>query len=164
MSDADAIIAAVGSLLKSGDEAKLLGRNGANLIETGSNTLKRADDALDEAEDIAKAGKVPNNTKPYANSRPSYGKTQVEDVWNAKVDPQTGKVLDPSGANITWDRTIPRKGQWDMGHIPGEKYSGIHGQYMRGEISQKDFLAWYKNPANYRPELPSTNRSHKFEK
>ncbi|WP_410805284.1 GH-E family nuclease, partial [Paraburkholderia sp. SIMBA_053] len=22
---------------------------------------------------------------------------------------------------------------------------------------------WYRNPENYRPELPSTNRSHKYE-
>jgi hypothetical protein len=30
-------------------------------------------------------------------------------------------------------------------------------------MSLKDFLEWYRNPENYRPELPSTNRSHKYE-
>ncbi len=102
-------------------------------------------------------------TKPYAKSRPSYGKTQVDDVWNNYKDPTTGKAPDPAGGSITWDKTKPRQGQWDMGHIPGEKYSDMRGRYIRGEISQKEFLEWYRNPANYRPELPSTNRSHKYE-
>ena len=102
-------------------------------------------------------------TKPYAKSRPSYGKTQVDDVWNNYKDPTTGKAPDPAGGSISWDKTKPRQGQWDMGHIPGEKYSDMHGRYIRGEISQKEFLEWYRNPANYRPELPSTNRSHKYE-
>jgi len=102
-------------------------------------------------------------TKPYSNSRPPYGKGQVENVWNAHVDPTTGKVTDPSGALISWDRSLPRKGQWDMGHIPGQKYSETHGQYMKGEIDCAEFLKWYKDPVYYRPELPITNQSHKFE-
>jgi len=72
-------------------------------------------------------------------------------------------VIDPSGATITWDRTKPRSGQWDMGHIPGEKYSNIHEKYMSGEISLDEFLNWYRNPENYRPELPQTNRGHLYE-
>ena len=99
----------------------------------------------------------------YSNSRPSYGKNQVDDVWKAHVDAKTGTVRDPSGADIYWDRTVPRNGQWDMGHIPGQKYSDIHERYMRGDLSKQEFLEWYKNPSNYRPELPSTNRSHWFE-
>lgn len=50
-----------------------------------------------------------------------------------------------------------------MGHIPGEKYSEIHQLYMDDVISKEEFLSWYRNPDNYRPELPSTNRSHKYE-
>ncbi|WP_227985542.1 GH-E family nuclease [Streptococcus ruminantium] len=34
---------------------------------------------------------------------------------------------------------------------------------MDGHISKKEFLEWYRNHKNYRPELPSTNRSHKYE-
>ena len=101
--------------------------------------------------------------KPYATSRPSYGKNQVEMVWENAKDPVTGKVYDPSGAEITWDRTKPRNGQWDMGHIPGQKYSEVHQLYMDDVISKEEFLEWYKNPRNYRPELPGTNRSHKYE-
>jgi len=39
---------------------------------------------------------------------------------------------------------------------------------MNGTITKKEFLEflefleWYRDPVNYRPELPSTNRSHKY--
>ena len=79
----------------------------------------------------AYGGKSGSDTKkPYATSRPSYGKGQVEQVWENAKDPITGKVYDPSGVEITWDPTKPRNGQWDMGHIPGEKYSEMHQLYM----------------------------------
>lgn len=42
-----------------------------------------------------------------------------------------------------------------MGHLPTEKYSKIHKKYMDGKMSKEEFLEWYRNPANYRPELPS---------
>lgn len=101
--------------------------------------------------------------KPYAKSRPSYAKGQIEKVWENAKDPLTGKVYDPTGKEIIWDRTKPRKGQWDMGHIPGEKYSEVHELYMNDVITKEEFLEWYRNPDNYRPELPSTNRGHKYE-
>nr|WP_294364775.1 HNH/ENDO VII family nuclease [uncultured Clostridium sp.] len=101
--------------------------------------------------------------KPYSKNRPSYRKGQVDEVWENAKDTLTGKVYDPTGKEITWDKTKPRNGQWDMGHIPGEKYSEMHKLYMDGTITKKEFLEWYKNPKNYRPELPSTNRSHKYE-
>ena len=104
-----------------------------------------------------------SGNKPYTNSRPSYGKNQVNEVWENAKDPITGKVYDPSGVEITWDKTKSRNGQWDMGHIPGEKYSEMHQLYMDDVISKDEFLEWYRNPKNYRPELPSTNRSHKYE-
>ena len=115
--------------------------------------LRNAGDALESG----------SGNKPYTNSRPSYGKNQVNEVWENAKDPITGKVYDPSGVEITWDKTKPRNGQWDMGHIPGEKYSEMHQLYMDDVISKDEFLEWYRNPKNYRPELPSTNRSHKYE-
>ena len=60
-------------------------------------------------------------------------------------------------------RTKPRRGQWNMGHMPGQKYSEVHELYMNDVISKDEFLQWFKDEANYRPELPSTNRGHKFE-
>ena len=54
-------------------------------------------------------------------------------------------------------------GVWDMGHIPEAKYSEMHEAYMNGELTTKEFVDWYNDPANYRLELPSNNRSHKYE-
>ena len=42
-------------------------------------------------------------------------------------------------------------------------YSGIHELYINGTITKEEFLEWYRNPYNYRPELPSANRGHKYE-
>ncbi len=110
-------------------------------------------------------GKGTSNTqKPYSNSRPSYGKGQVDDVWeNAKdID---GKVYDPNiGEELTWEKSKPRSGQWDMGHTPENKYSDMHQKYINGEITKDEFLEWFRNHNNYRPESLSANRSHMYEK
>lgn len=50
-----------------------------------------------------------------------------------------------------------------MGHKPGQKYSDFHIKNMNGEINLDEFLNWYRDSENYRPELPKTNRSHLFE-
>ena len=125
--------------------------------------IKHGDEVLEAAGKVAGSKATSKMTKPYATSRPSYGKGQVEQVWENAKDPVTGKVYDPSGIEITWDLTKPRNGQWDMGHIPGEKYSQMHQLYMDDVISKEEFLEWYRNPANYRPELPRTNRSRRYE-
>ena len=130
-------------------------------IRNAAKSGKLAGFMADEAGSVLYEGG--SGSKPYTNSRPSYGKNQVNEVWENAKDPITGKVYDPSGVEITWDKTKPRNGQWDMGHIPGEKYSEMHQLYMDDVISKDEFLEWYRNPKNYRPELPSTNRSHKYE-
>jgi hypothetical protein len=89
---------------------------------------------------LGNVGESSSGSKPYTNSRPSYGKNQVNEVWENAKDPITGKVYDPSGVEITWDKTKPRNGQWDMGHIPGEKYSEMHQLYMDDVISKDEFL------------------------
>lgn len=104
-----------------------------------------------------------NPKKPYANHRPSFRKGVVEEVWENAKGPD-GLVRDPNtGEVIDWTPGTPRKGVWDMGHLPEAKYSEMHDAYMRGEMTTKEFLDWYNDPANYRPELPSNNRSHKYE-
>ena len=101
--------------------------------------------------------------KPYSNSRPSYGKGQVEEVWDNAKGPD-GIVRDPhTGEVITWDETKLRNGQWDMGHTEENKYSVFHEKYMKGIMTKDEFLKWYRNPLHYRPELPKNNRSHRFE-
>ena len=100
--------------------------------------------------------------RPYLRHRPPYLKNQIEMVYeNAKK--LLGKVYDPSGVELHWDPTKPRNGQWDMGHIPGQKYEVVHAKYVLGMMTPKEFKTWYSDPRNYRPELPSTNRGHKYE-
>ena len=105
---------------------------------------------------------VAEASKLYMNSRPSYAAGQVEQVWENAIGTD-GKVIDPTGQEIPWDQSQPRNGQWDAGHIPEEKYSVVHEDYMSGKITKEQFLEWYRDPTNYRPELLSTNRGHQFE-
>ncbi|ADZ20690.1 conserved hypothetical protein [Clostridium acetobutylicum EA 2018] len=118
------------------------------------------------SEGTADANKIKiQKPKAYSNPkmRPKYGKNQVKDVWNSAKDID-GKVYDPNtGEELSWDTSKSRAGQWDMGHIPENKYSEWHKKYIDGEITKKEFLEWYRNPNNYRPESPSANRSHKYE-
>ncbi|WP_206671726.1 GH-E family nuclease [Holdemania massiliensis] len=104
-----------------------------------------------------------DEVKPYANSRPSYRKGVVDEVWENAKGPD-GLVRDPNtGEVINWTPGDSRNGVWDMGHVPGQKYSVMHDAYMKGIISKQEFLDWYNDPSNYRPELPSNNRSHMYE-
>ena len=136
-------------------------KDGSGIIKEGTQGEAGYGDAGEVDTQAADAGEVSN--KPYTKSRPKYGLNQVEDVWSAHVDIETGTAIDPTGSIIVWDRTKSRNGQWDMGHKPGQKYAEIHARYMNGEISLYEFLRWYRNPDNYRPEMPSTNRSHLYE-
>ena len=84
-------------------------------------------------------------------------------MWADAMDAD-GNVYDPNtGELLTWDQTTSRAGQWDMGHLPGQEYSKLWQRYMNDEISKEQFLQEYRNPANYRPESPSANRSHLYE-
>ena len=119
-------------------------------------------DIIKVAKEYLRSLEGKQDKRPYLWHRPSFGKNQEQIVY------ENGKsifdiVYDPSGATVPWDRSKPRKGQWDMGHIPGQKYSVVHAKYVAGMMTSKEFLQWYRNPKNYRPELPSTNRSHKYE-
>ena len=104
-------------------------------------------------------------SKPYADprSRPAYGRGQVARTWRNAQD-ANGRVFDPNtGKELFWDKSRSRAGQWDMGHRTGHEYRELHRRYMDGEISKQQFLDEYRNPGNYYPEDPSSNRSHEFE-
>ena len=60
-----------------------------------------------------------------------------------------------------WDKSKSRNGQWDMGHLPQEKWDKLRQQYIDGDISWEQVLERYNDPKNYRPEAPSSNRSGK---
>ena len=103
------------------------------------------------------------NRMPYANHRPSYGETQVQDVWDAAVRPDgTVQVVGPDGRPVTieWTPGQPRDGVWDMGHRPDSKYSDLRDRYLNHEITLEEFLEEYRDPDNYQVEHPTVNRSH----
>ena len=141
-----------------GNLAEDVGKAGKGLEGAANGAESAAEDAGKIVESGSKA-----DTKPYTNSRPSFRKGVVEEVWENAKGPD-GLVRDPNtGEVINWTPGESRKGVWDMGHIPEAKYSEMHEAYMNGELTTKEFVDWYNDPANYRPELPSNNRSHKYE-
>ena len=85
---------------------------------------------------------IKGKTKPYAKSRPSYGKGQVEKVWNSAKQPNN-KVYDPyTGEELNWNLDGSRT--WDMGHKPGKEYRKLHEDYMNGNISKEKILEEYR--------------------
>jgi hypothetical protein len=97
-------------------------------------------------------------------SRPErFRKGVVEKVWENAKD-ANGKVYDPNTLQeLHWNSSIKRNEQWDMGHLPGKSYDQLKQRFLNGEISRKQFLDEYNNPANYRPEAPSPNRSRRYQ-
>ena len=127
----------------------------------------------DEAASLIKRHGYPPK---YWKGRPSYKEGQVETVWkNAKDD--TEKIFfkkdgieyirDKNGT-VSWNKDIPRNGQWDMGHIVEDInkpniYAREYDKYLSGEITEDAFLEWYKEAGNYEPQTIPFNRGHKGE-
>ena len=104
-----------------------------------------------------------NSRKQYVKNRPSYRKGVVEEVWESAKGPD-GLVRDPNtGDIINWTKGTPRDRVWDMGHRSGQEYHEMVDRFRIGKITKKEFFDWYNDPKNYYPELPSNNRSHRFE-
>ena len=119
--------------------------------------------------EIVGEGEITNwiDHRPYLkkNSRPSFRKKVPEQTFvYLQTQSEDGLVRDPlENVVINWDLGQPRRGVWDMGHIPTQKYSDVHARYVREELTPEEFRNWYNDYRNYRAELPSTNRSHKME-
>lgn len=101
----------------------------------------------------------PPSTKQGTYDRPSNFRKGVRDaVWDAAVEPSTGRVRDPlTGRFMSKDQA------WDMGHNPGHEFRKHQKDAAERGISREQFLDEHNDPSNYRPELPSSNRSHKGE-
>jgi len=103
-----------------------------------------------------------NLDKPIGNdvdySRPTGFREGVRDkVWENAKD-EHGRVRDPvTGQYMSKDKP------WDMGHKPGYEFRKHQESARERGISREQFLNEYNNPDHYRPELPSSNRSHKGE-
>ena len=156
----------LGSLNAFGGEGATIDRGLGFMLEYANaarNPLVR-----NTAEKIAKDTQAASDkvcSIPYLKSRPGYAKNQIEQVWNnAASGHPLGKVFDRNtGEELSWDRDLPRNGQWDMGHRRGMEYRSLHQDYVDGQISKEQFLDKYRDPAKYRPESPSANRSRRYE-
>lgn len=114
---------------------------------------------------------TPNKTKTFTKeaaeqavatvsyTRPSgYRKGVREAVWDQAKKEGGGIVRDPlTGQEIHFEDA------WDMGHKPGFEFRKHQNSARRRGISRKQFLDEYNNPNHFRPELPSSNRSHYLE-
>ena len=135
--------------------------------ETPNGKKAESGDYVDAAVEIlmlnvkgGKSGKGPSKTgKP---KRPYMRKKTVDEAWELNMN-SDGKVIDPTGVEIKWDKSKPRNGQWDMGHKPGKEFRKDWELYRQGKLSWEDLKTMYNDSGRYRPELPSTNRSHKYE-
>ena len=100
--------------------------------------------------------KGPENHTDY--SRPSgYRKGMRDQVWENAKDAH-GRVRDPVSGKY-----MSKEKPWDMGHRPGYEFAKHQESAKERGISRKEFLDEHNNPDHFRPELPSSNRSHKGE-
>jgi RHS repeat-associated protein len=86
--------------------------------------------------------------------RPSGYRAGTRDAAVRNARTADGSLIDPLGSHI--DPSQP----WDMGHRPGLKFEDIQRRAAEEGWSRETFMNYHNNPLHYRPELPSTNRSH----
>ncbi|RGG83298.1 hypothetical protein DWW75_10905, partial [Ruminococcus sp. AF17-11] len=93
-------------------------------------------------------------------NRPSgYRKGVRDKTWNeAKASSPDGVVREPKTG-----RPIDFNEPWDMGHKPGYEFRKHKISAKQRGISRKQFLDEHNDYTHYRPELPSSNRSHTCE-
>jgi predicted ribonuclease toxin of YeeF-YezG toxin-antitoxin module len=144
--------AAVRSFAKAGEAA-----------DTVVDTVKLID-KVDDAVDLATHGDDLGDAISHADeiadtyTRPSWFRNRVRDtVWDAAMDAD-GVVRDPGTGEIM-SKTESR----DMCHKPGYEFRKHQASANERGISRKEFFNEYDDPSHYRPELPSNNRSHRYE-
>lgn len=89
--------------------------------------------------------------------RPAWRSGMRDKVWEQAKDIH-GRVRDPVSGKY-----MSKNQPWDMGHKPGYEFKKHQESAAQREISREKFIDEYNNPDHLRPELPSSNRSHKGE-
>ncbi len=79
-----------------------------------------------------------------------------EKVWERNMSPD-GRVYDPSG------REIKPGDPWELGHTPGNKFSDAQQRAAQEGWDAQTWRQYQQDPDIYRPELPSSNASHRYE-
>jgi len=79
-------------------------------------------------------------------------------VWKDSVEGSTGQVRDP----LTGQFMSPAK-PWHMGHKPGVEFRKQQRSAFEQNLPRETWRDWQNDPTHYRPELPSSNTSHRGE-
>jgi hypothetical protein len=90
--------------------------------------------------------------------RPFTHRQGVRDKAFEGAKQNDGVVYDPLTRN-----PIDIADQWDMGHKPGYEFRKHQLSAAQRAIGRKPFVDEHNVPGHYRPELPSSNRSHQEE-
>jgi len=164
---------AVSSTIKNADN---------NVNDAVSATIDSADNYLDEGADAANTvsknvdtgpdSLTPLENGPYIkngkpNGRPTLSgkeKLKFEQEVYAKDVSTDGILRDPNVDDvINWKPGSPRKDVVDFGHNSGSSYNEKFLMYKNREITLDDLKEFQFDPANYRLETPSSNRSRIFQ-
>jgi RHS repeat-associated protein len=106
---------------------------------------------------VGQGGWLVHNACDLYNRPSGYRKGVRDEVWENAKGPD-GNVRDPLTGQV-----MNRNDPWDMGHKPGHEYRKHRESAEERGISRKEFLDEHNDPSHYRPELPSSNRSHRGE-
>jgi hypothetical protein len=156
-------VSKAGEVAGAAGEAADAAGQASKVARVGARTADGADAAENSAA-IAKVGDVEpagNGVKVAPSDDPRYKRGKFrkgvrEKVWNeTKNSSEDGKVRDP----VTGEEMDPDD-PWDMGHKPGLEHRKHVISAAERNITREDFLNEYNDPSHYRPELPSSNRSH----
>jgi hypothetical protein len=131
------------------------------IVVKGTKAVEKGVEAEKVVKDGAEATKVvEEGAKGIATyTRPSGYRSGVRDeVWGGAVEPATGRVRDPVTGQF-----MSREKPWDMGHKPGYEFRKHQQSAEARGIDRGTFLDEHNDPSHYRPELPSSNQSHKGE-
>jgi RHS repeat-associated protein len=79
-----------------------------------------------------------------------------EQVWERAKAPD-GNVYDPSGRMLKFDEP------WELGHRPEHKFSKAQLRAAQEGWDRQTWIRYQNDPDIYRPELPSSNASHRWE-
>ena len=92
-------------------------------------------------------------------SRYTLTPAERQTVFDSARSWWSGKVHDPVSG-----REIKSTDRWDAGHKPGSEFWRAKDDAIKSGQTAKQFRESQKNLDLYRPELPSSNRSHVGEK
>lgn len=135
-------------------------------------SAKSAKKVKKQTHHVKPKAKAPLKNGPYIRNGKPYGrptlsgkkKLQFEKAVYKKYVRKDNTIRDYNTKEIIdWKPGEPRKGKVDFGHVSGQSYREIFEAYKNRKITLKQLKEIQFNPKNYRLELPSNNRSHKYE-